>query len=100
MASSAAAASPPAKPGAPPPSAQLRHIANAYQQSLALYTAARMGVSDALSGGPLPIAELAAAVGADADRLRRLMRLLVIHGVFAEPSPGKLGGGEVEAGCH
>lgn len=82
-------APPAAKPAGLPPTAFLRSVAGAYKQSLCLYTATSLGVSDALAGGPLPAAELAAAVGADADRLRRVMRLLVIEGVYAEPTPGK-----------
>ena len=39
---------------------------------------------DRSGAGPLTTAELAAAVGADAAALRRLMRALVAHGVFEE----------------
>ena len=88
-ATSAAACSAPAGPSA---QQRLRAIANAYQQSQALHTAALLGVADALAEGPLPLAELAARGGADADRLRRVLRLLVINGVFLEPSPGTSAG--------
>ena len=52
--------------------------------SRALYAAAELNIADFLASGPLTTAELAAAVGADAAALRRLMRALVPHGVFEE----------------
>ncbi len=52
--------------------------------SRALYAAAELNIADFLASGPLTTAELAAAVGADAAALRRLMRALVAHGVFEE----------------
>lgn len=57
-------------------------------QSQAVYTAARLGLADALAAGPLPAAELAVAVGAKEGHLRRLLRLLVLLGIFTEPEPG------------
>lgn len=64
-------------------------------QSQAVYAAARLGVADALAAGPLPAAQLAAAVGAKEGHLRRVLRLLVLVGVFAEPEPGMYANSEV-----
>jgi hypothetical protein len=50
--------------------------------SQAITVAAQLGVADALTDGPLPIGELAARVGADADALRRLLRALIGKGIF------------------
>lgn len=57
-------------------------------QSQAVYAAARLGLADALAAGPLPAAELAVAVGAKEGHLRRLLRLLVLLGIFTEPESG------------
>lgn len=54
----------------------------------ALQSAAALGVADSLAGGPLPVADLAQAVGAKVDSLRRVLRLLVALGIFEETSPG------------
>jgi len=54
----------------------------------ALGIAADLGVADALSDGPRPIAELANETGADADTLHRILRALASDGVFVEESPG------------
>jgi hypothetical protein len=39
----------------------------------------RLEVPERLAGGPLPVSELAAAVGADQDALRRVLRLVANH---------------------
>jgi DNA-binding transcriptional ArsR family regulator len=51
--------------------------------------AAQLGVADALANGPLPIDELAARVGADADALRRLLRALISRGIFRQRRDGR-----------
>jgi hypothetical protein len=55
----------------------------------AITTAAQLGIADALADGPLPIDELAARVGADADALRRLMRALIGRGIFRRRRDGR-----------
>ncbi|MVU76190.1 hydroxyneurosporene methyltransferase [Nocardia sp. ET3-3] len=50
--------------------------------------AAELGLADALAAGPRQPADLAAAVGVNEDALRRLMRLLVSGGVFAQRRDG------------
>lgn len=53
-----------------------------YYSSQALYVAARLGIADLLSAGPLSAADLADAAGAHADSLFRVLRLLVRQGIF------------------
>jgi len=50
----------------------------------ALRAAAVLGVADQLHAGPKSADELAAAVGADANRLHRILRLLATRGIFRE----------------
>jgi O-methyltransferase domain/Dimerisation domain len=54
----------------------------------ALGTAADLGVADALSDRPRPVAELAVEMGVDPDVLHRILRALASDGVFAEVEPG------------
>jgi hypothetical protein len=53
-----------------------------YYSSQSLYVAAKLGVADLLDAGPLPAADIAQAVGADADSLYRVLRLLAFNGIF------------------
>jgi hypothetical protein len=62
-----------------------------YWVSQAIYAAARLGVADQLAAGPRPVTEVAAAVGANADALYRLLRALAGEGVFHEVAPGVFG---------
>jgi hypothetical protein len=59
-----------------------------YQLSQALYVVARLGVPDALAGGPRPVAEVAAEVGAHPGHLARVLRALAMVGVFRTEAPG------------
>ncbi|MDT5147154.1 MAG: hypothetical protein QOC58_1799 [Mycobacterium sp.] len=65
----------------PAPAAMMEMIIATWT-SQAITVAAQLGVADALTDGPLPIGELAARVGADADALRRLLRALIGKGIF------------------
>lgn len=56
--------------------------------SQAIHAAADLGIADALAAGPLSPHELAKAVGADEDALRRLMRLLLSFDIFAQRRDG------------
>jgi O-methyltransferase domain/Dimerisation domain len=47
----------------------------------AIYAAAKLGIADRLADGPRTSAELARQVGADADSLARLLRLLAALGI-------------------
>jgi phage-related tail protein len=71
--------------------AELVHNASgAFMQTQCLYTAAKLGVADALAaaGGAASAAELGEAVGAKPDQLERVLRFLVTMGIFDEPSRG------------
>lgn len=54
-----------------------------------VHVAATLRIADRLAGGPAEIAQIAAASGADADSLLRVLRHLVSNGIFEEPSPGR-----------
>jgi hypothetical protein len=71
-----------------PPPAVLYQLATGYYVSRALYIAARLSIADHLSGGPRSADELAAATATHAPSLRRVLRLLVSKGVFAEGADG------------
>jgi len=54
----------------------------------ALHAAATLGLADRIAERPQHAEELAAAVGANADALYRLLRVLAAEGVFAERDDG------------
>ena len=62
----------------------LQEMVTGFRASAALSVAAELGVSDALAGERLTVAELATAVQADEETLGRLLRALVAIGVYAE----------------
>lgn len=63
---------------------QLQQMLNGYHVTQLLHVAARLGLADRLVSEPLSADELAAATGANADALYRVMRALASLGVFAE----------------
>lgn len=64
-------------------------ILGGYQAAALLYVAARLGLADLLADGPRESAELARAVGAHAPSLYRILRGLVVVGVFREEGDGR-----------
>lgn len=54
----------------------------------ALALVAELGIAQSLKAGPRNVDELAAASGADADTLYRLLRALASDGIFEETEPG------------
>lgn len=72
----------------PPPAALLEMILAAWSAQ-AIATAADLGIADALAKGPLSVEELAAAVGADADAVGRLLRALIGRGIFRQHRDGR-----------
>lgn len=62
---------------------QIRHLAASHYLVRSLHVAADLGIADALGIRSRPIADLAQAVGAEADALRRILTLLAAHGIFA-----------------
>ncbi|MCO5165599.1 MAG: methyltransferase [Planctomycetes bacterium] len=81
----------------PPPGAALMQLTTAFWVPQALYVVARLNVADHLAAGPRDAGALAAAVGADPGALRRVLRTLSAHGVFAEVEPGVFALGPVGA---
>lgn len=55
----------------------------------AITAAAELGIADALAKGPLSADDLAAAVGADANALSRLLRALIARGIFRQRRDGR-----------
>jgi hypothetical protein len=74
----------------PPPPVQMVQLLTGFQVAQALYVAAKLDVATHLLGGPRSVEELAAAAGADAGTLRRLLRTLAGLGVFAETADGEI----------
>lgn len=69
---------------APSPQETLQHLLNGYRITQILYVAAKLGLADSLADGPKTVEELAAATGAYADALYRVLRALASIGVFEE----------------
>lgn len=68
--------------------ATVLHLAFAHTSARALHVVAELAVADHLDAEPRDAAVLAAAVGADADALHRLLRLLETHGLFRRNAAG------------
>ncbi|MBL1100830.1 methyltransferase [Streptomyces coffeae] len=79
----------PSAPAPPQATRQLREIAFGAARAAAVRAAARLGVADALGEQPATVEELAAAVAAQPDPLRRLLRALACCGIFAESEDGR-----------
>lgn len=69
---------------------QLRELVFGAARAAAVRAAASLGVADALGERPATVAELATAVGAEPERLGRLLRSLACCGVFAETEDGRI----------
>jgi len=55
----------------------------------AVHAAVALGIADRLAAGPQAATDLAEATQTDPDALRRLLRILAAHGVFAECADGR-----------
>jgi O-methyltransferase domain/Dimerisation domain len=73
---------------APPPIVMLEMITEMWATQ-AIAAAADLGIADALAKGPLSADQLASAVDADADALRRLLRALIARGIFRQRRDGR-----------
>src|SRR4051794_22216559 len=71
----------------PPPPVQMVELLAGFQVSQALYCVAELGVSTQLLDGPRTVGDLAAATGASAPALRRLLRDLAGLGLFTAAGP-------------
>ena len=72
-----------------PPPMVLYQLASGHYLSQALYVAAELGIADLLADGPQMPETLAAQTDTHAASLRRVLRLLVTAGVFAENADGR-----------
>src|SRR5262245_19861057 len=70
--------------------AEVLRLIFGYRTSQAVYVAAELGLSDHLVDGPRAVADLATATECDPDALRRLLRLLVAVGIYAELPDGRI----------
>jgi len=72
----------------PSPARLVRELARAHIAARCLHVAATFGIADAIGEEPADPREVAKHTGVDADALRRILRLLVAHGVFEERGGG------------
>ncbi|WP_394841535.1 acetylserotonin O-methyltransferase [Pendulispora brunnea] len=73
------------------PADELARLVNGFYISQAISVAARLGLADLMSNGPVPVEEMAAKIGAHPRALHRLLRALASVGVFAEREGGTFG---------
>lgn len=74
----------PTQPQAQPAHARLLEMITGYWISCGVHVAARLKIADHLAQGPMNIADLSKAAGANAPTLYRLMRMLSSEGLFRE----------------
>jgi hypothetical protein len=74
-----------------PPPAVLLQLVLGCAHCQAVIVAARLGIADILSEGPLPVDEIARRAKVDADALYRVLRALASIGVFVEHGPRLIG---------
>ena len=67
---------------------ELREQIMGFRTTQMIHVAAKLGLADLLAAGPRPVAELAAAAGAEPQALHRLLRALASLGIFAEDPAG------------
>lgn len=73
------------------PPLRLMQMLLGFEATQMLHVVAKLGIPARVARGPMPLAELASDVGADADALRRLLRALVVEGIFEEHSGDRFG---------
>jgi hypothetical protein len=76
----------------PPAAAAVEIVMNlalGYLVSRSLHVATELGIADLVEGGPKSVEALAGCTGAHGETLRRLLRTLAMHGVFAEDEHGR-----------
>jgi hypothetical protein len=71
------------------PGQDLRRLVLGFRLSQAIYVAAEVGIAELLADGPRSAEELAAATGAHAPSLYRVLRFLAGEGIFAEMDDGR-----------
>ncbi len=73
------------------PQERLVRLASGYRITQALYVAAKLAIPDRLAGGPRDAESLAREVGANPDRLFRVLRALASFGVFTVDAERRFG---------
>jgi hypothetical protein len=71
----------------PPPHVEVIQMASAIWTARAVYAAARLGLADILSNGPLTADDIAEKCGVHARSAHRLLRALSSRGLFTEVEP-------------
>jgi hypothetical protein len=69
------------------PSARLWQLATGHFLPRCLHVIAELGVADCLNDTPVSAESLASAIGADADAIERMLRLLAVEGIFEARGP-------------
>jgi O-methyltransferase domain/Dimerisation domain len=82
---------PTSAPVAPPPVVMTQIITGGLWITKSIYVAAELGIADLVADGPQDVATLAAASGAHAPSLYRVLRALASIGIFAEDEQGRFG---------
>jgi len=72
-----------------PPSAAVLDLMTGAWVARAIYTAAKFGIADVLSAGPQSAEFIAEKVGANADAVHRLLRMLASRGIFTQHADGR-----------
>ena len=72
----------------PPPNFMLQQLIGGSLATNLVYIAAELGIADQLAAGPRKAEDVAAATGAKADPLKRIMRGLAVLGVVAQTPEG------------
>ena len=67
----------------------LREQIMGFRATQMIHVAAKLGLADLLAVGPRSVEQLAAAAGAEAQALHRLLRALASLGIFAEDPAGE-----------
>jgi hypothetical protein len=75
----------------PPPAEMMEMVVAGFLLGRCLNAVVELGLIEQLDEGPRTAGELARECGADADALRRVLRLLASHGVFAELGGDRFG---------
>ena len=75
----------------PPSSASVLQLITDYPRAQVIHIAAQLGLADLLADGPRSVEDLAAAAGAHAPSLGRLVRALAALGVVVEEADGRVG---------
>jgi hypothetical protein len=76
-------------PASVSPVETVANLALSYLVSRSLFVATELGIADLVKDRPKSAREIAAALGADAGAVYRLLRTLAMHGIFAEDSEGR-----------